>query len=925
MASPKPAVIVRREFETTPDIVAQQLRACIIGPSCQLVRYGTASEKATGFLAAYTTLGTDNITTPNLLAAAVDYVIPGVADGAVIDSSYTKLFIEDAYLNYATVTTTFTRPEDNTILGPTWKASPGNSRSSLIPQDVAVGDIITFYSDTGGTLTKDHESVVTGFISAAPNNTISAPAYALQISSANSTESTAAVGLVGVAGWVASGAFDNYMSTDANQVADPRRVGKKTTAYTITVTANNGTAVDFSVTTDTGLDDAFFSAKILGNTAVLPSGLILTVPALNGIPAGHKTTFNATVEHSQASVATVKSGTVYKGTQSTVYSLTCTEGGAIKTGVKFRVTTNNGYDAPQNITVQGATATAIDVAIGSYEITLNITGSTTYGSGFLKGDVMQVVVSAGASGAITKLVFADSTDKATVPDVVRLSKKKTVDVPAFYPDGSAINWRLKNAEDPVLRRLEVGSAAGTIVVRDASVPNVDCYVIAGKAYVQYRAFKALPREVGSVNTLSDITTQLGVVDPDNLLAYAVYKAWTNANGATVHFIPTVSQTLNGTRGFADALAVAKGVRNCYSLVPLTTNSEIWNAFVGHVNQQSAAEVGNFRILWIAPETESHFRFQSTDSAGQMLTGSTSTASYNSATGSIDFNTSNGISTKFAETLQVGDFIRTNFNIADNGTETFVEYRIKAIVDNNTVVLAVASNPVILANSRFEVFRDLTSNALAQEYVKISGGFSSERVFAVVPDRGISGMKSGGVSVKNWNVAAAFAGLRSGSRPQQPLSNVELLGFDGSNTNLVAFDEDDMAVLRDGGVWVVRNTEDGKIYAERQLSTSTIDLFRKEQSVTSNVDSISFTLGDALRDLVGRVNITDRNTGLVRSRIVSIFGELSSDAGSATVGPQLTSYTINSITVPETAQDTVKVSISIGVPLPMNTIDITLVI
>ena len=99
MASPKPAVIVRREFETTPDIVAQQLRACIIGPSCQLVRFGTADEKASGFLTTYTTLGTDALTTPNLLAAATDYSIPNVAAGAVIDADYAKLFVEDAYLN----------------------------------------------------------------------------------------------------------------------------------------------------------------------------------------------------------------------------------------------------------------------------------------------------------------------------------------------------------------------------------------------------------------------------------------------------------------------------------------------------------------------------------------------------------------------------------------------------------------------------------------------------------------------------------------------------------------------------------------------------------------------------------------------------------------------------------------------------------
>lgn len=46
MASPKPAVIVRREFEATPEVVTQQLRACIVGPACQLVRYNKSAEKA---------------------------------------------------------------------------------------------------------------------------------------------------------------------------------------------------------------------------------------------------------------------------------------------------------------------------------------------------------------------------------------------------------------------------------------------------------------------------------------------------------------------------------------------------------------------------------------------------------------------------------------------------------------------------------------------------------------------------------------------------------------------------------------------------------------------------------------------------------------------------------------------------------------
>ena len=39
MASPKPQVIVRREFELRPDVTAQPLNACIIGPASRVVSF----------------------------------------------------------------------------------------------------------------------------------------------------------------------------------------------------------------------------------------------------------------------------------------------------------------------------------------------------------------------------------------------------------------------------------------------------------------------------------------------------------------------------------------------------------------------------------------------------------------------------------------------------------------------------------------------------------------------------------------------------------------------------------------------------------------------------------------------------------------------------------------------------------------------
>jgi hypothetical protein len=914
MASPKPAVIVRREFEATPDVVSQQLRACIIGPACQLVRFGKTDEKSKGFISTLSTLGVDSATSPKLLSAATLYSIPNVEAGAVIDASFSKLFIEDAYLNYASILTSYTRPTLNSIKGPNWKASLGNTRAVQLPQDVAVGDIVTFYTKGATEVTKLHQSTVTGFIADAPASSYGAVTNAYQVSAGTTT-----AGVTGSTTWGPSLTETvPYLSTDAHQVADPRRVGSKTTVYTVTVTGKGETTVDFTVTSSTGLDDAAFSAKAQGDKVVMTSGLALVVPAIGGLSVGGTSQFTVTVGHTQTPTPTSPTG--YNGLQSTVYVLTCTQGGSLKTGVTFRVTTTNGYDAPSTSTIEvdGANVTAI---LGSYGFRLTFASVANYATGFLKGDVIQVAVTVTSTGAISTLVFADSYD-GTI-DLVRVSKKRNIEVPKFSPDGASLNWQVKNPTDAVLRQLEVGSAGGRVVVRDSSVPGVDCAVIAGKVHLQYRAFKALPREVGAVNTLSDITTQLGIVDPDNLLAYAVYKAWTTANGVTVHFIPTLSDTLNGTRGFADAISVAKGVRNCYSLVPLTNDPAVWQAFVGHVQQQSAPEIGNFRLLWIAPEIPSHFPILASDPSGQLLTGSTGT--YDPTSGTLDFNSPAGLTPKFTETVLPGDWIRTNFVPGPDGTETFSEFRVVSVLDNDTVNIAVPVGTVVVTLSKFQVYRDLTSQALAQKYAQVAGGFSSERVFAVVTDRGIDGLKAGGVSVKNWNVAAAFAGLRSGSRPQQPLSNVELLGFDGVNTNIPIFNDDDMSILRDGGMWVVRNTEDGKIYVERQLSTSTLDLYRKEQSVTANVDSIAFTLGDSLRDLVGRVNINDNNVAVLTNRLISVLSSLSSDGGLISVGPQIAAYQIQSITIPATSQDTIKAAVSLTVPLPMNTIDVTLVV
>lgn len=944
MASPKPAVIVRREFEATPDVVAQQLRACIVGPSCELVRYGVAAEKSKGFIATVATRTGTTGTDRSIFSADATYPIPSVAYTSLLDADYVKLFVEDAYLTYAhlaqaagTFPNTALNVGTNVINAASNTGWKGASRNVNLVQDVAVGDTVEIYDSTG----LRHSSVVTGFDGTAVSAAVGGFGGTQQATIASTSSTGATQNSIGGASAAHTFALvtTNYLTgvTAATYAADPRIVGKTTTNYTLTITASTSSTVSYTVTSDTGLDNLSVSTANTNTPQALPSGATVNLSFDSAMVVGAKLSFSITLAHTKQTLAASSADITTTGTSlsastpSTTYIISCIRGGSFAAtnfntsaanAPQFQVSTNNGADVTSVFTITGS---AQSITIGSYGLTLNVAATVSGNAkGFVRGDVFTIAVNGATTPVLDKLIFADAiASQIATPSHLRLSKKKTVELGRYQPNGVTPNWSLQNASDSDSRSLLVENI---LITRDSAVNNsqTDAYVTAGKFYMQYRAFQAIARQVGSVNTLADITTQLGTIDVDNPLAYGVYKAWSNANGATVHFIPTVSQTLNGNRGFADALALAKGNRNCYGLVPLTTSSEIWNAFVGHVQDESAPATGRFRVLWIAPEVEIHNKIQDRDSAGSLIYGTS--GSFTTGKWYVNaFSESGGaVTPKFTETVQAGDYVRTKFNTDAFGRTTFVEYKVLAVVDNDTLVISSATDPA-LSNFKIEIFRDLTSAAAAAKYVQVAGGFSSERVFAVVPDRGVNGLRVNGTPVKNWYVACAFAGLRSGSRPQQPLSNVELLGFDGTNITSPLFGESDLDILRDGGIWAVRNTDEGKIYVERQLSTSTLDLYRKEQSVTCNVDSVSFTLADALRNLVGRVNITEETKGLVEATIRQTLGTLAATNGAITIGPQLKTYTIVSVTVPATAQDTLLVKIQISVPLPMNIIDITLVI
>ena len=182
------------------------------------------------------------------------------------------------------------------------------------------------------------------------------------------------------------------------------------------------------------------------------------------------------------------------------------------------------------------------------------------------------------------------------------------------------------------------------------------------------------------------------------------------------------------------------------------------------------------------------------------------------------------------------------------------------------------------------------------------------------------------------LACACAALRSASVPHQPLTNAQIIGPAGTNALTMVtstFTEDDLNNMAPAGVWIITQdlAQGGGAYTRDQLTAdNTLNLNYTNDSITANVDSISFQLQDALAPFRGKYNISPGSVLKVRAVCDSKLAELVG-TGSATytesAGSQLIDYKIITIAQDANYKDKLNANISLSVPYAMNNISVQL--
>ena len=925
MAYILPQALVYQEFRQVPAELLAPLRACIVGPNAQLVRYSEADEKDNGLLGAYN---------PN---ANTDYTWPNRSAGAVVDADYVKLYMDNALLLYfedaigldSTITPVADKTNRIESDSVAFKANgTGYDRSAaLLDRDVQVGDIVYLRGIV------DSENVelwtsVRGFAYEPVASQIGSASSAAENTSTQ-IESTSVVQTAGV---------ENCIGVTVDMSGyDGRADGGVSDVYTFTVIRSSAggdlTTARVRVTSASGLDDvASLQPSAEGDdTAVGARGLVAVFAiagsgsscsasvgedAANDLLEGQ--TWEVTV--AQAFTApTATAGGTYTGDLDTTYVVEVTRGGvfaATDAADRPQVTvyTVHGTDltAPRTIT-----SNATYFTMGTKGLTMRWAGVT----GLRKGDKYLVDVTAEADGRASTLILAHNLgDLADATDLdLKLYIKDNVQI-TRYRDGDldTENWTPDTTQITVASGITATHPEWT----DGGVEQ-PLEVVEGDVYVEYRAW--LPGTAAAVDSLFDVgelDAIPGALHPDNPLKYGVYSALLNSNGTSVKFIGVADPS------DADswALAVGKlvGRTDVYNIVPMSHDRDILNMVAGHVTAQSGATAGRWRGMVCGLSGMPKFAVVDNTTSEDSQTVLATIADDPDTTGTqytlVSVPAHNG--NFLTNGVRAGDIVRCLYTVDSLGEVAYSEYEIDEVLSEDSVRLVSGPGAAVSTAQKIEIWRNRTASEEAAAVAAYAGSFGDRRVVAVWPDYGMSGT----TQVDSMYIAAMVAGRRSGVAPQRGLTHVALTGLDSVARTTSRFNADQLNTMAAGGVWIVTQDEQtGQIYTRHALTTDMSGLNEQEEMIRVNVDSISHLFLSRLAGFIGVTNVTPTTLAAIRVEILSVVAYLQSIGNSPRLGPQIIDASIARLEVSPVQADRIIVVLNMTVPAPLNNLELYLVI
>ena len=464
-------------------------------------------------------------------------------------------------------------------------------------------------------------------------------------------------------------------------------------------------------------------------------------------------------------------------------------------------------------------------------------------------------------------------------------------------------------------------------------------------YVSYRAVRedttAIATNPGLL-TFEDTTTldtSIGPTTPDNPLALGLFFALINAPGVQVTGLGI--DAISATEPFGTVEAYTRAAEflegyEVYAIVPLTHDESVGQILNTHVQFMSEPQNRGERIVLWNPQmpTRALDALAASGTNGDAL----GTAIFDTKIANLSVLLQNeGISTTGSIPASANLFLE--LAVSNN------LYSIKSVVGSQITVRTTAAEfPNGTNNDDFyaetvlptpligEVFTLrirgaalVTSigtpdkDAIADTVNAMGASFGQRRFWMTVPDRCAATLNGTEQIIDGFYMAAATAGAIAQQPPQQSFTNFPITGFTrvlGSNDT---FGEAQLDVMAGGGAYIfIQDSVSAPVYARMALTTDLTSIETRTDSVTKVVDFTAKFMRAAIKNFIGRFNITQGFLDSLGTTIQGLFGFLVESG-------VLIGGSLDNIIQDENNRDTVLVDTTLDVPIPCNYIKLTLVI
>lgn len=232
--------------------------------------------------------------------------------------------------------------------------------------------------------------------------------------------------------------------------------------------------------------------------------------------------------------------------------------------------------------------------------------------------------------------------------------------------------------------------------------------------------------------------------------------------------------------------------------------------------------------------------------------------------------------------------------------------------------------VVLTTINYQISRTLSKNQQVTNLIAVAQSFNSSRTVLVWPDKCNLPGVVGGTSQPGFYLACAVGGMTAGLPAQQGFTNIGIAGVSQIFDSNTYFSDDQITQLSDGGWYVfAQQTPQSLPFTIHQLTTNPSTLESGELSVVKNFDFVSLFFVDILEEFLGQYNVTPDTLTLLGAAL-NTGAQLLLLRTVAKIGAPLLSFSITSLSVSPTSADRVLIYCAIGLPNPLNVIELHLV-